>query len=329
MDLDELYRLLRVAHGQAQGVMNTIRDPLLVLDSDLSVISANPAFYATFDTSRDDTIGFPLYQLGNRQWDIPELRNLLEQVIPKSTLVYDYEVHGEFPVLGKRTMLLSAQRIDDYGSKRRVLLLTIVDATKRVKEANAREVLVQELHHRIKNLFSVTRALATQTSTKDRTADEYRDAFLARFDALGRVQDLVGDEIQDLTKLANTVLEPYFGSRHAITIEGDIRVPLSIKQAQGLGLILHELATNALKYGALSAPKGRILVQWTVGGAKEESSVINLCWQEKQGPQVTPPSAKGFGTRLIDFTAEQDLSGEVEHIYDPNGLIVNLTFPRR
>ncbi len=122
MDLDDLYRLLRVSHVQAQGIVDTIRDPLLVLAGDLTVISANPAFYRTFATDRDSTIGRPLYDLGNGQWNIPELRMLLENVIPKSASIMDFEVQAGFPEVGLRTMLISAQRLIHPDNGQRVLL---------------------------------------------------------------------------------------------------------------------------------------------------------------------------------------------------------------
>lgn len=111
MDLDELYRVLRGSHVQAVSIVNTLRDPLVVLDDDFRVLSASPAFYRTFSTNRDETIGTAFADLGNGQWNIPDLTFLLEQVIPKATSVVDYEVRAAFPHLGSRTMLVSAQRL--------------------------------------------------------------------------------------------------------------------------------------------------------------------------------------------------------------------------
>ncbi len=108
MNLEELYRVLRNGHVQAQGIFDTVPDPLLILDENLCVQSANRAFFAAFNVGRDETIGQHLYELGDQQWGIPELRRLLEEVIPKSTAVVDYEVEQEFPGLGRRTMLVSA-----------------------------------------------------------------------------------------------------------------------------------------------------------------------------------------------------------------------------
>ena len=87
MNLEDLYRLLRSEHVQAQGIVDTVPDPLLVLDQDLCVVTASRAFFETFPVGRDETLGRHLYELGDGQWDIPELRHLLEEVIPKSTAV--------------------------------------------------------------------------------------------------------------------------------------------------------------------------------------------------------------------------------------------------
>jgi two-component sensor histidine kinase len=329
MDLDDLYRLLRSAHIQAQGVLDTLRDPLLVLDSDLTVISANPAFYRMFETDRDETIGAPLHVLGDGQWNIGELRTLLEQVIPRSASVFDYEVTGTFPVVGHRTMLLSAQRIEQSGTRRHLLLLTIVDATERKKRGDVQDVLIEELQHRMKNLISITRALARQTSVDGRTASEYRDAFLGRFDAVSKIHALqIDGDLAELPQLIRYVLAPYMKREGAVVLEKGAFVSLTLSQAAGLALILHELATNALKYGALSVPDGRVTIVWNVDDETNGGSIVNLRWRENHGPSVTPPTENGFGSRLIRFTAEQNLGGQVELDYDPKGLIVTIAFPR-
>jgi PAS domain-containing protein len=97
MNLEDLYRLMRTEHVQAQGIVDTIGDPLLVLDGELCVQTANRAFYNIFKVSRDETIGQHLYELGNGQWNIADLRRLLEDVIPRSAAVLDYEVEHDFP----------------------------------------------------------------------------------------------------------------------------------------------------------------------------------------------------------------------------------------
>lgn len=330
MDLDELYRLLRGAHVQAQGVIDTIRDPLLVLGPDLSVLSANPAFYRTFETSRDETVGLPFYELGSGQWNIEELRLLFEKVIPKSASVFDYEVRAEFPKVGLRTMLVSAQRIRHPDNGHRVLLLSIVDATERRQKEDEKDILLGELDHRMKNLLSVTLALARQTQAAGRTGEEYQEAFLGRFEALGRALGLSARrEPAELPDLARAVMEPYRGGSRSITVAEAPAVALLPAQTMSLGMILHELATNAVKYGALSAPEGRVTIDWEVAADEEGAPEVRLRWKESDGPAASLPASGGFGTRLIRFAAERELGGRAELSYRPEGLLATLSFPRR
>lgn len=329
MDLDELYRLLRGSHVQAISIVNTLRDPLVVLDEGFRVLSASPAFYATFSTSRDETIGVALAELGGGQWNIPELRLLLEQVIPRSTSVIDYEVRAAFPHIGPRTMLVSAQRLSHPDSGQRILLLTIVDATKKRQADDDKDILIGELNHRIKNLLAVTRAIARRTAVEGRSGEAYREDFLGRFDALGRSLAASTPQTEaDLSKLVRAVMEPWLEDTSVITLEGEEAIALLPRQAMSLGMILHELATNALKHGALSVPGGLLDISWCLADHGSDHPQVHLFWRESNGPKASPPEATGFGTRLIRFATEVDLKGRAELQYQPEGLVAELTFPR-
>jgi len=120
---------LREAHEYAQGIVDTVREPLVVLDADLRVISANRSFYRAFKVTAEETKGQLIYEFGNRQWDIPELRELLEQILPENTKFDDFRVEHEFPALGRRVMLLNARRIYWSGQKTERILLAIEDIT--------------------------------------------------------------------------------------------------------------------------------------------------------------------------------------------------------
>jgi len=327
MNLENLYRLVRNGHVHAQGIVDTVPDPLLVLDQNLYVESASRAFCETFKVARDETIGRHLYELGNGQWDIPELRRLLEEVIPKSTAIVEYEVEHDFPSIGRRTMLLTARRLFHPDNIARTLLLSIVDATERRKRDAEKDLLLGELRHRIKNLLAMVLAMARQTSAKDRSGEEYRDAFLNRFNALARAHDLAfseGNEV-GLHELVERTLEPYAVNPTTVVVEPGPAVAFASGQILSLSLILHELATNALKHGALSAPKGQVRVRWDVQEAIDRR--LRLAWQERGGPLVEPPASPGFGTRLIEFTAARDLGGRAELNYAPAGLEVQIVAP--
>jgi len=124
-------RGLREAKELAEDIFNTVREPLLVLDADLRVISANRSFYQTFKVAPEETEGQLIYDLGNRQWDIPRLRELLEQILPEDTKFDNFEVEHDFPTIGRRVMLLNARRVCREAHKTQMILLAIEDITER------------------------------------------------------------------------------------------------------------------------------------------------------------------------------------------------------
>jgi PAS domain S-box-containing protein len=119
------------AQKHVESIVETIREPLLVLTPDLNVISANQSFYQTFKVTSEETEGRPIYSIGNHQWGIPALRRLLEEIIPQNTHFSNFEVDHEFPGLGRRTMLLNARRIYWQGKGTDLILLAIEDVTER------------------------------------------------------------------------------------------------------------------------------------------------------------------------------------------------------
>src|SRR5947207_1692981 len=122
--------LIEQIETYAQDVVDTVREPLLILDSSLRVHSANRAFYQTFHVAPDETENRLIYELGNGQWDIPALRTLLEDIVPKSSVFNDFELEHNFPFIGRRVMLLNARRLRQ-GSHRELLVLAMEDVTQR------------------------------------------------------------------------------------------------------------------------------------------------------------------------------------------------------
>ena len=326
MNTEDLYRLLRTGHIQAQGIVDTITDPLLVLDAGLCVQNANRAFFDTFHVDRYETIGQPIYALGNGQWDIPELRRLLMEVIPRAAAVINYEVEHDFPGLGQRTMLLTARMLYHPDGGSHSLLLTIVDATERHRKDAESQLLFGELRHRMNNFLAVAQAIAHQTTTQGRSAEEYRDVFLGRFAAMVEAQNLAFKEQpkSDLATLVERILAPFTATPEGVVIEEGASVKLSARMLLSLGLIMHELATNALKYGALSRSGGQVRVSWRVD---PENGRLSLKWSEAGGPPARPPTRTGYGTELIQSTASYTLGGHVEQNYAAAGLQAEIVIP--
>lgn len=326
MHMEDLYRLLRTGHVQAQGIVDTIADPLLVLDSGLCVQAASRSFFETFRVDRYETIGQPLHELGNGQWDIPELRGLLLEVIPKATAIVNYEVEHDFPDLGRRTMLVTARTLHHPDHHSHTMLVSIVDATDSQRRELAKDMLFGELRHRMKNLLAVAQSLARNTATQGRSAEEYRDEFMGRFNALVEAQDLAfaTQDETGLKALVERILRPFGSSSDAVVIDAGEDVELSPRTIMSLSLVLHELATNAAKYGALSAAGGQVRVSWQV---EEENTRLRLNWVDSGGLQVSAPSRTGYGTKLIESATTYSLGGEVEQRYATDGLVTEIVIP--
>jgi nitrogen-specific signal transduction histidine kinase len=177
---------LNEARPLAQAIVDTIRNPLLILDQRLRVVTANRAFHQTFSMNRQDIQGRPVYGLGDGQWDIPELRLLLEDVAPQHTVMEDYEVERDFPIIGRRSMLLNAREIFNQRNPRNLILLTFEDVTdQRAAECEItellqqKETLLQEVQHRVANSLQIIASillLKARTVQSEETRLHLRDA---------------------------------------------------------------------------------------------------------------------------------------------------------
>ncbi len=324
MRMDDLYRLLRTTHVQAQGIVDTVANPMLVLDAGLIVLNASRAFLETFKVERDETIGRPLYELGDRQWDIPELRQLLLDVLPKADTIINYRVEHDFPGIGRKTMLLTARTLAHPDNASHSMLLSLVDDTERSQRDQAKDLLLGELRHRMKNLLGITQSIARQTRTEGRTAAQYRDDFMGRFNALVEAEDFAFSDHDGsgLNALVERILAPFRNEQASIEVQRGPPVDLPSRALVSLSLIFHELATNAVKYGALSVPGGHVRVGWQV-----DRDELRFTWIERGGPAVTPPTKTGFGSDLIRSATSYNLGGRAEQHFAPEGLTAEIVMP--
>jgi two-component system CheB/CheR fusion protein len=205
-------------------------------------------------------------------------------------------------------------------------LVTFVDVTRIVQAEEHQRLLVDELNHRVKNMLSVVISLATQTLRRSGTLEDFEGVFLGRVHALTAAYALLSRESWSYVQLNEIVAEemrPFLaGDRANVRIEGPA-VPLDPRGALALGMAIHELATNAVKYGALSVPEGDVAVTWTVERNGDEE-YLALNWIEQNGPPVTAPVKKGFGTILIERGLSHDLAGEAKIQFLPDGVQARL-----
>lgn len=234
------------------------------------------------------------------------------------------EVAITTPAGTKKRLLLRAQyALSRDGSP--LLTGVLLDITE-AKLAEERLALVaRELQHRVKNTISIVSAIAAQTMRDNAAAPGQLAVFLARLRALAAATDLtIGrhGSVVRLSALVTKLMQPYRGQgSDPFLILGD-DAELQGKAATALGLVLHELCTNAIKYGALSLPGGQVEIHSCVG-----TGVLELNWTERNGPTVSSPTSRGFGTRLLQHALAGDIGGSAAVQFAPSGLRCQIRLP--
>jgi two-component sensor histidine kinase len=198
------------------------------------------------------------------------------------------------------------------------------DVTERARAAGQQRLLLDELSHRVKNNLATVQSIAAMTARGAGDVDAFLQAFQARLSALARAHDLLARnawEAMDLHSLLADALDA-FGERR-VRLAGP-RVRLDARQSLAAGLVVHELATNAAKYGALSQDGGRVEVGWAIPAGQRR---LELACIELGGPPVRRPERRGFGTRLIERSVASDLRGKVTLDWQPEGLRCLISVP--
>jgi two-component system CheB/CheR fusion protein len=208
-------------------------------------------------------------------------------------------------------------------------LVTYMDVTSVVRAEQHQRLLVDELNHRVKNMLTVVVSLASQTLRRSRSLDEFSGSFMGRVHALTASYTLLSNEkwlSVSLRDIAREELRPYAAQDGSnITFAGP-NIQLTPSAALGVGMAIHELAANAMKFGALCAPEGRVRIDWAIeAGTEAEDLVIH--WRETGGPQVHEPQTRGFGSTLIERGFAHELSGRADIMFETQGVHAILRAP--
>jgi two-component sensor histidine kinase len=325
----------------AQSIVDTVREPIIVLDKGLRVIAASRSFYSAFKVSPEETQGRLLYALGDGQWDIPKLRVLLDKIIPEHGVMEDYEVDHEFPGLGHRTMRLNARQAFYEGGADTTILLGIEDVTQqhileRQKDELLRQkdMLLDEIQHRIANSLQIIAGIIlmkANTVSSEETRLLLQDTH-NRVISIATVQQqlnasgIVGpiEMIPYLTRLGDALAASMIGSDRPVTLKVvGTGGSLSSRQAESLGLITTELVMNALKHAFPSEnTNGRINIAYDVDGTNWKLSVADNGVGKPDDVFAQPKT--GLGTGIIKALA-QELDARVETLAGPEGTIVSIT----
>lgn len=206
----------------------------------------------------------------------------------------------------------------------------VEDVTERRNAEQRQDLMMAELDHRVKNNLAAVISLAEQTGRSATGYKEFADKFMGRLRAMSRMHSVLARsrwQGADLLTLVTQTLEAFgSGSAGRATAQGP-SLMLGPRAAQAMAMALNELATNAVKYGALSAPEGRVEATWTVETMADGGRQLRFAWVERGGPAVKPPERRGFGSELIEGTIAYELRGKVELKFEPSGVVCEMMVP--
>ena len=227
-----------------------------------------------------------------------------------------------------KDFLVSAAPLRVTGDQITGCVITMTDLSQRKAAEKQQLLLMAELDHRVKNTLALVLAISTRTLSSETTLNGFHDAFVGRIQALAATHNLLADRSWSKLQVGDVLqseLAPFIGNGTGrISAEG-LDVTITPRAAIALGLILHELATNAVKYGALSNDEGEVSVRIRDRG--DDSRPLLFEWRETGGPQVKPPTRRGFGRTVISRSLQYSPEGKAELTFSPEGVVCNIAIP--
>ncbi|PZX09960.1 PAS domain S-box-containing protein [Palleronia aestuarii] len=312
---------LEASHARLSHVLESTSDGIVSLDEEWRVIYVNSHFARLTDTPGDPQ-GRALWEIfpeavGNAFWR--DYHAAVDDQEPK-------RIEGYYPPLDRWFEANATPSPDG-------LTIFFRDITARHKAEEARKLMIRELHHRIKNLFSIVSGLISMTARMETTPGSMARALRQRLTSLAQAHDLIrpveGIESGDhpaitLPKLLGTLLDPHMhGNSTRLSLDGP-SLEIGPNSATNFALLIQEMATNAAKYGALSTPEGRLSITWS-----SDRDTFHLAWRESGGPLLlSPPERKGFGTQLINLSVCVQMMGRVDYEWNRSGLGITMDIPK-
>jgi PAS domain S-box-containing protein len=309
---------LKESEARYRSLVENANDIVAMLDLEFRFTAVNPAVQRILGYTPAEIIGAPLSRFVPEDQLVMHRDMLAQKLSGAATTQYEMQLYGK-DRRRRFTLEVNSKLLVDGSGRPTGIHAIARDITER-KEAEARQaLLVRELQHRTKNMLAVVQSVATQTLTRSRDLESAREALMGRLHALANAQEFVaagtggGVPLRDLLEAELSAFEP----------KADIRgtpIVISGTSAQTLALIVHELATNAMKHGALSIKHGRIEINWTVDDS-QDVPVLHLAWLERDGPSHLIPGAAGFGTQILRMFGDATLN------FGDKGFEYRLAFP--
>jgi chemotaxis protein methyltransferase CheR len=335
------------ARSLAQIIVDTVREPLLVLDGDLNILFASKSFYKTFKVAPENAREEKLFALDNGAWDTPALRTLLTDTLATETAIEGFELNQEFPRIGRRILRLHIRKVVQDDKAKTTILIGFEDMTARrvaederelLKKQTAdllaqKEMLLAEMQHRVVNSLQIIASilmLKARAVTSEETRQHLTDAH-RRVMSVAAVQQHLHSATMNqkmdiapyLEKLCESLAESMVGENRP----GELKVvadsgEMISSDAVSLGLIVTELVINALKYAFPdNKPSATVTVRYEVNGTNWKLSVADNGIGRKD--QSTPPSKGGLGTSLVKALAQQ-LDAQVTVVSGNSGMSVSV-----
>ncbi|MDO8572614.1 MAG: sensor histidine kinase [bacterium] len=306
-------------HILSRAIIDTIHEPLIILDKDLQVITASRSFYDTYGGDHEKTYCQLFYKINNGQWDIPKFKELLEKIIPEHAIIEEYEIEHNFPTLGTRTLSINAREVH-YQNRRKKILISIFDITRqRIIESEKEKLIIQkdlllkEMRHRVANSLQLIASILLIKAgivESEETRLHLQDAH-ERIMSIATVQHQLdptdfGAEIPVaayLEALCGSLARSMIGGRKPISLE--VRATpgtVTSEVAISLGLVTTELVINAIKHAFPNNRMGKILVMYE---ALESMWTLSVTDNGIGQPKNKTSDQNGLGTSIITALADQ------------------------
>ena len=318
-----------------QSIVDTIRDPLVVLENDMTIVTSSKAFLTMFGITAAETRGRRLAELGQHQWDVPALRHLMEKVLPENKPIESFEIEDDFPGLGRRVFNLNARKISQPGNHAHRMLLVFEDITHRKQRERDALILTNEISHRIKNNLQVIVGLIAfeAKSTASPCVPGYK-AMQVRIGAIAQLYDLISHSSRGgtitvdayLREIAQHLTASLLGNTSGITIavEAEASLDMDPDRAVPFGLLVNELVTNAIKH-AFPDRTGHIVLS-----VQRAEGQIELAVADNGVGMKAKESAKAPEKRGSDYVAifVRQLGGTiVPAVAEKSGTTIRVRLP--
>ncbi|HXW71806.1 MAG TPA: PAS domain S-box protein [Methylocella sp.] len=323
----EAEEALRASEELFRTITATAQEGIWAIDLQARTIFANPRMAELLRTTPEEMVSKPVSAFCFPE-DLPEAEARIAANLAGERSEFEFRFRRAD---GTSIEVLAATAPLKKGPAGEIIggLGGFLDLAERKAAEEHQLFLMRELSHRSKNLLAIIQAIASQTARSATTLADFQERFGQRLRGIAASNDLLINQnwkSAPLEKLIRHQTAPFAGKdRSRLRTEGpDVR--LTPAAAQALGLALHELATNSVKYGALSKDRGKVTVSWSIG-EDFKGRRLRLSWREEGGPPVTEPVKKGFGTAVIEQMVAHSLQGDVMLSFDPAGLRWNLAMP--